>query len=41
MGPEKGLKLVERIPGMEVLMVTTSGQIIYSSGLAHALKAVE
>ena len=41
MGPEKGLNLVERIPGMEVIMVTTSGQIIYSSGLANALKAIE
>jgi thiamine biosynthesis lipoprotein len=41
MGPEKGLNLVERIPGMEAVMVTTSGQIIYSSGLAHALKAIE
>jgi thiamine biosynthesis lipoprotein len=41
MGPEKGLNLVERIPGMEVIMVTTSAQIIYSSGLANALKAIE
>jgi thiamine biosynthesis lipoprotein len=41
MGPEKGLNLIERIPGMEVIMVTTSGQIIYSSGLANALKAIE
>jgi thiamine biosynthesis lipoprotein len=41
MGPEKGLSLVERIPGMEAVMVTTSGQIIYSSGLADALKALE
>jgi thiamine biosynthesis lipoprotein len=41
LGPEKGLALVERIPGMEAVMVTSSGKIIYSSGLAHALKAME
>jgi thiamine biosynthesis lipoprotein len=41
LGPEKGLDLVERIPGMEALMVTTSGKVIYSSGLAHALKAID
>lgn len=41
LGPEKGLDLVERIPGMEVLMVTTAGKVVYSSGLAHALKAID
>ena len=41
LGPERGLDLVERIPGMEALMVTTSGDIVYSSGLARALKNVE
>ncbi len=41
LGPEKGLGLVERIPGMEAIMVTTAGEIIYSSGLANALKAIE
>jgi FAD:protein FMN transferase len=41
LGPEKGLDLVEKIPGMEALMVTTSGKVIYSSGLAHALKAID
>jgi len=41
MGPEKGLALVERIIGMETIMVTTSGKIIYSSGLAQALKGME
>ncbi len=41
LGPEKGLDLVERIPGMEAVMVTTSGKEIYSSGLVHALKAIE
>lgn len=41
LGPEKGLDLVEKIPGMEALMVTTSGKVVYSSGLAHALKAID
>ena len=41
LGPEKGLGLVERIPGMEAVMVTTSGKVIYSSGLAHALRTIE
>ena len=41
LGPEKGLAIVERISGMEALMVLTSGKIIYSSGLAQALKAIE
>ena len=41
LGPEKGLKIVERIPGMEAILVTTSGQTIYSSGLTDGLKAIE
>ena len=41
LGPEKGLEIVERIPGLETVMVATSGKIIYSSGLANALKAIE
>ncbi len=41
LGPEKGLALVERIPGMEALMVTTAGKLVYSSGLAHALKKID
>jgi FAD:protein FMN transferase len=40
LGPEKGLELVERTPGMEVIMVTTSGKIIYSSGLKTGLKPI-
>jgi thiamine biosynthesis lipoprotein len=37
LGPEKGLELVEKIPGMETVMVTTSGEILYSSGLKNRL----
>ncbi len=40
MGPEKGLEIVEKVPGMETIMVTTSGEILYSSGLKNALKVV-
>ncbi len=39
-GPEKGLEIVEKIPGMEIIMVTTSGEKLYSSGLRNALKVV-
>jgi len=37
LGPEMGLKRVEMIPEMETIMVTTSGEIIYSTGLKNAL----
>jgi len=40
LGPEKGLELVEKTPGMEAIMVTTSGKIIYSSGLKTGLKPI-
>lgn len=39
-GPERGLDIVEKMPGMEAIMVTTSGEILYSSGLKNALKVV-
>ena len=38
LGPEKGLALVEKIPGMEAMMVTASGKTRYSSGLKNALR---
>ncbi len=40
MGPGKGLETVEKIPGMETIMVTTSGEILYSSGLENGLKVI-
>lgn len=40
LGPEKGLEIVENMPGMEAIMVTTAGEILYSSGLKNALKVV-
>ena len=38
LGPEKGLEIVEKTPGMEAIMVTTSGEKLFSSGLKNALK---
>jgi thiamine biosynthesis lipoprotein len=38
LGPEKGLSLAEKIPGMEVVMITDTGNVSYSSGLANILK---
>jgi len=40
LGPEKGLEIVEGIPGMEVIMVTESGDVLYSSGLKERLQAI-
>jgi thiamine biosynthesis lipoprotein len=40
LGYEKGLELVEKIPGMEAITVTTSGEIRYSSGLKDALQLI-
>jgi thiamine biosynthesis lipoprotein len=41
LGPENGLKWVEKISGMETVMVTTEGDIIYSNGLKNALHIIE
>ena len=40
MGAEKGLKALESIPGMEVFIITTSGEKFYSTGLKHAMNVV-
>ncbi len=40
LGPERGMQLVQKIPGMEAVVVTTSGEILYSSGLKHALQTI-
>jgi FAD:protein FMN transferase len=37
LGPDKGLKKVEKISDMETIMVTTTGEIIISTGLKNAL----
>jgi thiamine biosynthesis lipoprotein ApbE len=41
LGPEDGLKWVEKISAMETVMVTTAGDIIYSNGLKDALHVME
>lgn len=33
LGPEKGLAILEKIPGMEVIIITSLGEKLYSSGL--------
>ena len=40
LGPKRGLELVEKIPTMEAMMVKSSGEIVYSSGLKDALQAM-
>ena len=40
LGPKDGLKRVEKIPGMEAVMVASSGEILYSSGLKDAFYTV-
>jgi thiamine biosynthesis lipoprotein len=40
LGPERGMQLVESIPGMEVLVVKSSGEVLYSSGLRDALRLI-
>lgn len=41
LGPEQGLKWVEKITAMETVMVTTAGDIMYSNGLKNALHVLE
>ena len=40
MGTKKGLQVLEKIPGVEVIVITTSGEILYSAGLKHALNVI-
>jgi thiamine biosynthesis lipoprotein len=39
LGPEKGMQLVERLDGVEAIMVTTDGKTLTSSGLKGAMDA--
>lgn len=41
MGPEKGLERLERIPDMDVIIITESGKTLYSSGLKHSLNLIK
>jgi thiamine biosynthesis lipoprotein len=40
LGPKKGLELLEKIPGMEAIIITASGEKLYSAGLTHTLHEV-
>ena len=40
LGPEKGLEIVERTSGMETIMITASGKVLYSSGFKDRLKRI-
>ena len=33
MGPEKGLALINRLPGFDAVIITTQGKVLYSNGL--------
>jgi len=39
-GPKRGLEILGNIAGMEAIIVTTSQEILYSSGLKHALNVI-
>ncbi|MDO8603657.1 MAG: FAD:protein FMN transferase [Candidatus Omnitrophota bacterium] len=41
MGPEKGLERLEKIPNMDVIIITESGETLYSSGLKHSLNFIK
>lgn len=40
MGPKKGLELLGKIPNMEAIIVTDSGEILYSHNLKHKLNII-
>lgn len=40
MGQKKGLELLESIPGMQAIVVTSEGEVTYSKGLKNMLKVV-
>lgn len=41
LGPEKGMELVKKKPGMEAIMVTSAGKVLVSPGLEGALRSLE
>ena len=38
MGPEEGLRAAEEMPDLEVIMVTESGEVLYTSGMGTQLR---
>jgi FAD:protein FMN transferase len=39
-GPEKGLRIVEAVPGLGAIMVTTEGKILYSKNLKNEINKI-
>jgi len=39
-GAKRGLEMLNKIPGLEVIIITSSGEKLYSSGLKHILNAI-
>lgn len=39
LGPQKGLEMLEKIPGMEAIIILTTGERLYSRGGKHALRS--
>jgi thiamine biosynthesis lipoprotein len=35
MGPEKGLALINKLPGFDAVIITSQGKVLYSNGLAN------
>jgi len=40
LGPEKGLKLIESIPGVDAVVIDAAGRMYYSSGLVNRQREV-
>ncbi len=40
LGAGKGLEMLEKIPNLEAIIITSSGEKLYSAGLKHTLKVV-
>ncbi len=40
LGAKKGLDMLKKIPGLEAIIITSSGEKLYSAGLKHTLKVI-
>lgn len=38
-GPQEGMRLVDRVPGVDAIIIDAEGQLLYSSGLEQAIRA--
>jgi thiamine biosynthesis lipoprotein ApbE len=41
LGPKQGLDMLARVPGLDVIIILTSGEKIFSKGISHSLRAVD